>query len=194
MHQQNSKVINVENELKGRPMITSETGQKLGEVVDAIVQPTSGAFLGLAIRTPKGEERGVPGSFLTIGPDAVMVRGVISEDRDDVAREIQSGELALHDLVNTSVVTDDGVHLGRISEVWLDVDNGRVAYRIIESSLQRLFNGGFFVAGDVPTSFAPDGSRIIVPAQTRERFGRTSVSEAFDGMSPARAHAGRASR
>jgi sporulation protein YlmC with PRC-barrel domain len=161
------------------PVIASDTGERLGDVTDAIVHPTEGRLLGIKVRTPHREERGVPASLFTIGLDAVMVQGTIGDDRDAVREELWSGAMAVRDLGGSTVVTEDGTLLGRVGDVFVSAKEPRVAIRVIESTVQQFFGGGFYLAGDVPASYAPDGTRLVVPSDARERFGAESVSGAF---------------
>lgn len=179
MNQRQERIINVDSQLRGMPVITSDTGERIGDITDAIVSPTEGRMLGVSIRTPHREERGVPVSLLTIGQDAVMVRGAIGDDRDAVREELWSGAMAGRDLGGASVVTEDGTLLGRVSDVFISTEDLRVAFRVVESTVQQLFGGGFYLAGAVPTSYAPDGTRLIVPGDARERLGVESVSDAL---------------
>lgn len=174
-----NRTMNVETQLKGMPVITTDTGERLGEVIDAIVDPTEGTVLGLALKSNEDENRAVPASMFRIGVDAVMVTGRIGRDRDKIRKDLSRGVMACGDLVGTSVVSEDGTNLGSVREVYISTDGNRDALRIVESSLQQLFGGGFYVPGDLPRSYAGDGGRMIVPSDTRERYGKTSLDEVW---------------
>jgi hypothetical protein len=108
-----------------------------------------------------------------------MVRGVIGPEADHLRDEIGSGALVSKGIVGTHVVTEDGTLLGRVGEVLVSVAEPRTALRVVESTIQQFFGGGFYMAGDVPTSYSPDGTRMIVPSDTRERRGAESAAEAL---------------
>ena len=81
--------------------------------------------------------------------------------------------------VGSNVVTEDGDLLGRISEIFIRVDKPQAVYRITESKIQKLFGRGFFLPGNTALSYAPDGARMIVPADTEERYAASSLAEAL---------------
>jgi sporulation protein YlmC with PRC-barrel domain len=179
MKRRQERVLNVESHLRGMPVITADGGERLGDVTDAVVHPTHGRLLGVVIRTPEREDRIVPEALFTIGVDAIMVQGEIRGERADVRDEIRSGTLASKGLVGTNVVTEDGTLLGRVSEVFVSASEPRTALRVVESSIQQFFGGGFYMRGDVPSSYAPDGTRMIVPSDTREHRAAESADEAL---------------
>jgi hypothetical protein len=109
-----------------------------------------------------------------------------------VVRATEGGERRLsasnfiigQDVIGSKVVTEDGTLLGRVSEAHIGVDQpgvagaARVVYRVAESTLQKFFGGGFFLPGSVARSYSPEEKRMIVPADTENRYAASSLAEA----------------
>jgi uncharacterized protein YrrD len=184
------KTLNVASDLKGMAALASDTGEKLGEVTDAIIDPMGGRVLGIALRTSDGERRVISARDFSIGADAVMApKGSVAHTAD-MPGDLTGGVEAVGKLVGTNVVTEDGKLLGRVREVHILADRPQAVYRVAESTLQRFFGGGFYLSGDVPRSYSPDGVRMIVPADTEQRHAASSLTEAIQS-SPADQRAAR---
>lgn len=173
------RTLNVAKDFRGMILLAADTGAKLGEVRDAIIQPTEGRVMGVVARTPGGEEIKLRVSDFFIGQDAVMTSREAFERAGEHAGELAGGIRAVDEMVGSNVMTEDGRLLGRISDVYIRADQPRAIYRVAESTLQKFFGGGFFLPGNVPHSYAPDGSRIIVPADTENRYATSSLIEAL---------------
>jgi sporulation protein YlmC with PRC-barrel domain len=89
------------------------------------------------------------------------------------------GARALDEMIGSNVVTENGELLGRISEIYIRVDKPQAVYRVTESRIQKLFGGGFFLPGDAARSYAQDGARMIVPADTERRYAASSLADAL---------------
>ncbi len=174
-----TRTLNVAQQLKGMAVLVTTTGERLGEVTDAIIHPTEGRMLGITVRTSGGEERALATRDFFIGPDAVMASGAVLAETEDGGGALAGGVPACRELLGTNVVTEDGKLLGRVSEVHISVEPPRVIYRVAESTLQRFFGGGFFIAADVPRTYSPDGVRLIVPTETEDRYAISSLAEAI---------------
>lgn len=173
------RTMNVDKDLKGMTALRSETGDRMGEVSNAIVHPIEGRVMGLLIRTGEGQERALATRDFFIGKDAVMATAgarFLEEGRGD---RLEGGVPALGEIVGTNVVTADGKLLGRVSEVHVSLEAPRAVYRVTESTLQRFLGGGFYIAGDLPTAYSRDGVRLIVPEDTEETYAVTTLDEAF---------------
>jgi uncharacterized protein YrrD len=170
------RTLNVAKDLRGMPLLAVDTGEKLGEIRDAIIRPVEGGVIGMVVRTRENEELRLNINDATIGPNAVMTSLESFEYAGERAREMAGGVRALDDLVGSNVVTEDGDLLGRISEIYITTDRPQAAYRIVESRIQKFLGGGFFLPGDVARSYAPDGARIIVPAGV-ESYAASSLGD-----------------
>jgi uncharacterized protein YrrD len=173
------RTLNVAKDLRGMSLLAVDTGEKLGEIRDAIIQPIEGRVMGIVVRTPDDDELRLRISDVIIGQDAVMTSWESFEHAGDRAIEMAGGVRALDEVIGSNVVTEDGDLLGRISEIYVRVDKPQAVYRVTESRIQKLFGGGFFLPGNVARSYAPDGSRMIVPADTGERYASSSLTEAL---------------
>ena len=173
------RTLNVAKDFRGMPLLAADTGAKLGEIRDAIIQPTEGRVMGVVVRTLDGDDLRLRISDIIIGEDAVMTSGESFERAGDHSSVMAGGFRAVDEIIGSNVVTEDGDLLGRITEVYIRVDKPQAVYRVAESKLQKFFGRGFFLAGDVARSFAPDGTRMIVPADTHERYIASSLAEAF---------------
>ncbi len=171
--------LNVASHLKGRAVLKSDTGEKLGEVEDVIINPVAGEVLGIALRLPEGASAALAVQDFIIGPDAVMVAaGKLNPTLD--TSNILTGGVKASAIIGAAVVTEDGKLLGRVNEIHIFVKRTVVVYQVAESTLQRFFGGGFFLAGHVPLAISHDGARLIVPVETESRYARTSLIETGD--------------
>ncbi|HEY7547355.1 MAG TPA: PRC-barrel domain-containing protein [Blastocatellia bacterium] len=162
------RTLDVASELKGMPVFASNTSKKLGEVTDAIVHPTEGKLLGIALLTPEGKERALALGDFQIGMEVVTAEESALSDPKILCGTPAGGNYVCREIVGASVVTDDGNLLGRVIDVYIWAEPSRVLYRVAQSTMQRLF-GGFFMAGSVPHSYSSSGLRMIVPVDTKER-------------------------
>jgi uncharacterized protein YrrD len=173
------RTLNVAKDLRGMSLLAVDTGEKLGEIRDAILQPTEGRVMGVVARTPDGNEFRLRISDIIIGQDAVMTSWESFERAGERAGEMAGGVRALDEMIGSNVVTEDGELLGRISEIYIRADKPQAVYRVTESRIQKLLGGGFFLPGGAPRSYAPDGARMIVPADTEERHAASSLADAL---------------
>jgi len=173
------RTLNVAKDLRGMSLLAVDTGAKLGEIRDAIIQPTEGRVMGVVVRTPDDAELRLRIGDIIIGQNAVMTSWEAFERAGDRAVEMAGGVRALDEMIGSNVVTEDGDLLGRISEIYIRVDKPQAVYRVTESRIQKLFGRGFFLPGDAARSYAPDGARMIVPADTEERFAASSLGDAL---------------
>jgi sporulation protein YlmC with PRC-barrel domain len=173
-----SRVMSVRNGLRGMSVINSATGEKLGEAEDVFVHPTQGRVLGISLRAADGQARALSARDFFIGPNAVMTTGEARLELADQGGALVDG-VSGRELAGTNVVSADGRLIGRVSDVYISLDEPRAAYHVTHSTLQRFFGGGFYLAGDVPRAYAPDGARMIVPEETEDRLACPSAEEAL---------------
>ncbi|HKQ73027.1 MAG TPA: PRC-barrel domain-containing protein [Blastocatellia bacterium] len=173
------RALNVAKDFRGMPLLAADTGAKLGEIRDAIIQPTEGRVMGAVVRTLDGDDLRLRINDIIIGEDAVMTSLESFERAGDYSRDLAGGFRAVDEVVGANVVTENGDLLGRITEVYIRVDKPQAVYRVAESTLRKFFGKGFFLAGDAARSFAPDGARMIVPSDTEQRYAASSLAEAL---------------
>jgi uncharacterized protein YrrD len=176
--------LDVLKDLKEMAIINSNTGEKLGIVQDALVNPTQGRLLGLLYRDSGGQTYALSIQNILIGRDAVMTGKDFRPETEGQSEMLHDG-IATEQLKGANVVTGDGRLLGRISAVYVSADQPNIAYHVTESALQRFFGGGFYLAGEVPHAYAPDGVRLIVPEETDHRFAVATLDEAFGASAAA---------
>jgi uncharacterized protein YrrD len=173
------RTLNVAKDLRGMPLLAADTGVKLGEIRDAIILPIEGRVIGLLVRTLDKDVLRLRMSDIIIGQDAAMTSWESFEHAGDRAIEMAGGVRALDEMIGSTIVTEDGDLLGRISEVYIRADKPQAIYRVAETRVQKFLGRGFFLPGDVARSYAPDGARMIVPADTEERYAAPTLSEAL---------------
>jgi len=170
--------LNVLKDLKDMTVINSGTGERLGVVQDAIILPTQGRLLGILVRDSEGQPRSLGVQSFLIGRDAIMTGKDFRYETEIQNADLREGVPA-EQIKGASVVTGDGRLLGRISDVYVSAEEPRIAYHVTESTLQRFFGGGFYLAGDVVRAYAPDGVRLIVPEDTETRLAADSLDNVF---------------
>jgi sporulation protein YlmC with PRC-barrel domain len=173
------RIINIEKHLKGMTVLRFDTSNKMGEVSDVIVHPVKGKFMGLIVRTDQRQEHALATRDFFIGKDAVTVRAEARFIEEESGNTLKGGIPALGEFVGTNVVTNDGKLLGRVSEVYISLDMSLSVYRVTESTLQKFWGGGFYIAGDLPSAYSQDGVRLIVPSDTEARHAVKTVNEAL---------------
>jgi sporulation protein YlmC with PRC-barrel domain len=172
-----SRTLNAAIELKGMSVLRSDTGERLGEVSDVIILPTEGRVAGIAIGSPDGWQRAMGSTDFIIGADAIMAVEGAQFDEQMLDGTLAEGLHPASDIIGSNVVTEDGKLLGRVSEIHVSKESPIVFYRIAESKLQRFLGGGFFIAGNLPRAYSPDGARLIVPQDTEEHYAASSLGE-----------------
>lgn len=135
--------------------------------------------MGLVVRTLEGQELALSTKDFFIGKDAVMATDQARFIVEEAGNSLEGGFPALGEVVGTNVVTEEGKLLGRVSEVHVSLDTPRIIYRVTESTLQKFLGGGFYITGDLPSAYSRDGVRMIVPAETEDRYAVTTIEEAF---------------
>lgn len=156
--------LNAASRLKGLAITAAGARVELGEVTDLLTHPTEGIALGLVLRTGAGEERAVSWRDFEIGAGRV----VLTEDSFFRAEKPQGplscGVRACGELYGTAVVTEEGKLLGRVREVYVHAETGRVFYSVVESKWRWFADSGGYIAGDLPHAYSRMGRRLIVPA------------------------------
>src|SRR2546422_6351336 len=133
------RTLNVAKELRGMSLLAVDTGAKLGEIRDAIIQPTEGRVMGVVVRTPDDDELRLRIGDIIIGQDAVMTSWESFEHAGDRAGEMAGGVRALEESVGSKGVTEDGHLLGGLSEVDVRVDDPQALELATEPRHQKVF-------------------------------------------------------
>src|SRR5687767_10288619 len=107
------------DELIGRAVLSLGSANKLGQVHDLIVHPTSGEMVGLSVQISEQSHFLVSKSEIhSIGFDAVMVQSDQSLVPPDQSR-LKAFPCAKNGLIGVKVITEDGKLLGEIANVYI---------------------------------------------------------------------------
>jgi sporulation protein YlmC with PRC-barrel domain len=164
-------------EIRKMSVLDAGSGERIGELVDIVVEPTEGRLLGVVIRTGDGEEAVLSLESVRIGENAVMVSSGAPLETRASSGALRAGVLGGGLLSGANVVTEDGRLLGKIKDIEILPELGLVAYKVAGTVMQKIFGGGYYIAGDVPVALSSDGARMIVPTDTEERHAAGSVEE-----------------
>ncbi|MGB9724569.1 MAG: PRC-barrel domain-containing protein [Chloroflexia bacterium] len=123
-------------QLKGMPVLSLQEGEVLGRVREAIVDVAAGRVVALTLdrRTPAGETQVVAtANIRSVGKEAITV-----EDRSSVvpiSRIPRFKELAQRGrpLRGRTVMTEQGVRLGRVADATVDEANFRLAALVLQA-------------------------------------------------------------
>jgi uncharacterized protein YrrD len=163
--QEVTRLDNVKNirKIMGRAVISLDTANALGKVVDLLVDPLSGQLAGFSVQRLDGSY--ALASILDvhgIGPDAVMLEGDQSLVLVD-ASPLRTVPQAKQSLVGVKVLTEHGLLLGQISNLYLCIDDRPVfIYEVRSSLFDKLLGRGFYFAASLGSAFSDDGTSLIV--------------------------------
>lgn len=165
------------DKLIGMTVLSRVTGNKLGQVHDCILDPSSGELRGLGVRTPDGGIRVMEHSeIFSFGKDAVMARG------DEAVVELDGSPLgnlprARQDIMGSRVVTEGGELLGDVANIFVHVaEPPLVIYEVRESVLDKLLGRSLFIPASLARALSSDAERIIVPDDARRRSAESLES------------------
>jgi len=173
------------DDLIGRPVLSVETANKLGQVHDLIVHPTNGEMVGLSVRISEQSHFLVNKEEIhSIGPDAVMVQSDQSLEPPDQS-QLKAFPSAKHGLVGVKVITEDGKLLGEIANVYVHLEETRslFIYEVRSSILDKLLGHALYFPASFGCALADDASRLVVSNDT-ERADRKLEAIASRLFSP----------
>jgi uncharacterized protein YrrD len=179
--------MHVENiaKLIGRPVVSLETANTLGRVADLLADPLSGQLAGFCVQ--RLDQSYALASILDvegIGPAAVMLEGDYSLVLVD-ASPLQTLPRARQNLIGVKVITDHGLRLGEISNLYLCIDQRPTfLYEVRSSLFDKLFGRAFYLTASLARAFSGDGTSLIVTADPEELDH--SLTAALDRLWPAR--------
>ena len=154
--------------LIGRPVLSVESANKLGQVHDLIVHPINGEMIGLSVQISDQSHFLVDkGEIHSIGPDAVMVQtdqSLVPPDQSP----LKAFPLAKNGLVGVKVITEDGKLLGEIANVYFHLEETRslFIYEVRSSILDKLLGHALYFPASFGCAFADDASRLVVSNDT----------------------------
>ncbi len=118
--------------LRGRPVIAIDSGERIGDVADAFIDPQHRRITGLRIRrTGKDLSDVAFGDVQSVGADAVMLP---SREVLKVASERDGSTLNIEELVRLRVVTELGELRGTVDDAEFDPVTGLLTALIVAPS------------------------------------------------------------
>jgi uncharacterized protein YrrD len=154
--------------LIGRPVLSVDSANKVGEVYDLIVHPTEGELIGLCVQVLDQSLLLVDQDEIhSIGPDAVMV-----QDDESLVPANQSPlkafPLAKNNLIGVEVFTEDGKSLGEIASIYfhLDDNSSLFIYEVRSSILDKILGHSLYFPASSGCAFADDATRLVVSNET----------------------------
>jgi uncharacterized protein YrrD len=176
---------NVENieKLIGRAVVSLETANTLGRVADLLADPLSGQLAGFSVQ--RLDQSYALVSVLDvqgIGPAAVMLDGDHSLVLVD-ASPLKTLPQAKRNLMGVKVITNHGLLLGEISNLYLCLDHRPgFIYEVRSSLFDKLLGRAFYFAASLARAFSGDGTSLIVTANPEEL--NHSLTAAIDRLMP----------
>lgn len=177
---QQEQTINIADQLRGMPVREEGTEQMLGRLADIVIHPTEGTMLGLILQTVGGNSLSLATSHLCIDTADINTASITIRDSDRLNTPLSGGVRVWGELIGACVVTEEGLLLGHVREIHLWSERQRyfsVVYRVSGTLLQRLFAQSFFLPGHIVQAYSRAGTRLIVPARTKELYALTSLAE-----------------
>lgn len=151
-------------DLIGMPVLSRESGNKLGEVADLYVDPIEGILKGVTIEAPNGKIGGIDyNDIFSFGEDAVMAKA----DASVVPLEegwVESHSHAKKHLIGTNIVTEGGKLLGQVGAIYVRLTPPPVViYEVRESVLDKLLGRNLFIFASAGTALSKNAERIVIP-------------------------------
>ena len=151
------------NLLTGMTILSLETGNKLGHILELFIDPINGVLSGATLTTPDGRIGGLDEADIhSFGRDAVMVRS------DDSIRFLDSGQFdkgqQASKLIGTKIITESGDVLGHITNVFVTLKPPpNILYEARQSLLDKLLGREFFIPASIGHALSDDAARLVVP-------------------------------
>ncbi len=124
-------------DLVGLPLLETETGKQIGQIKDVVLHMEEARVYGITIdeEKPNSFEMGISYvDLLSIGRDAVMVRNHSVIHQCASIFEIAS-KYYVKDLLKKEVITEDGLRLGMLADIFFDTSTGEMKWYQISDSL-----------------------------------------------------------
>lgn len=161
----------------GRTVVSVETANKLGEITDLLIDPVSGELAGLAVKrhADQGDTLVSIRDVHGIGPDAVIVKGDHSLVLASASPLIKLPRGA--DLITVKVLTEHGLLLGNIANLFLCLNERPVfIYEVRSSLLDKLLGRAFYFAASLGCALSDDRSALVVSAEPQRMDHRLEAA------------------
>jgi sporulation protein YlmC with PRC-barrel domain len=155
------------SELVGHRVLTL-AGESDLEIKDVVFDTASGTVCGFTLRHPgflgkPAKDAGLPWAGVRgIGRDAVVVR-------DDDSLDESFGADSGNDVLGVHVLTDDGLELGEVTDVLLEIDGTHadvVGFELAPG--EGLQGAGDHAYVPMPETISMSGEHVVVPSSARE--------------------------
>lgn len=152
------------NDLLGLPVLECETGSKIGEVREVILDLDMAAVWGLLVNLSDRSQSNEGILFrdvFSIGRDAVTLR--IKEAVIDLTTFLETESLrSLQKLVNKTIFTEAGLNLGVLVDILFDVTTGEVkGYEVSDGIITDFIHGRMMMP--LPQAQVIGEDKLIVP-------------------------------
>ncbi|HUP27936.1 MAG TPA: PRC-barrel domain-containing protein [Chloroflexia bacterium] len=172
------------SEIIGLPVVTFNTGRKIYDVEDLILDPERRQVLALVVEEKSAfhSAQAVPfGRINTIGPHAVIVpdgRAVIDVNRDSVLKGLYNDQV----IKGLRVLSEDGRKLGEVSDLVLDSKTGEIrGFNVSIGKVLTVTQGARWIPMDRVINV---GQRIVyIPTDLADEFEQQvgGLSGALEG-------------
>ncbi len=163
-----SNIKNIQKVI-GRPVVSVETADTLGDVDDLIVDTIAGELAGFSVQRPDNSH--ALASIIDvhdIGPDAIMVERDVSLVLAQ-ASPLNNLPKAKANLVGASVITEHGQSMGKIADLFLSFAPPFVfIYEVRSSIFDKLLGHAFYFAASLGCAFSTDGTALVVNGDTEK--------------------------
>ena len=151
-----------------RSVVSLASGNQLGQILDAFIDPINGVLLGVTVGLADGSVGGLAhDEIYSFGRDAVMARSdlsIIFPDSDLTASGQPAGKL-----IGTKIITESGDLIGQIADIFVTLKPPpRILYEARQSILDKFLGREFFVPAAVGHALSDDATRLVVPDITTE--------------------------
>lgn len=164
-------MTNVENirKLIGRPVVSIETANRLGQVDDLLIDPLAGELAGFVVK--RSDESHALASIIDVhdvGPDAIMVERDVSLVLAE-ASPLNTLPKARANLLGTDVITEHGQSMGKISDLFLTptAPFGFI-YEVRSSIFDKLLGHAFYCAGSLGCALSEDRTALVINGDTEQ--------------------------
>jgi sporulation protein YlmC with PRC-barrel domain len=157
-----SRILNIAEDLKGMPVVDSESALVLGNTIDLIIKADEGRVLGLMVEALNGIEFSLESADYHIHHEIPVVltsRSAI-KSFDHFPQWSMSEVCKCTDLIGAGVETATGGVVGTIDQIYLVGDMFKILYKLNSSASIYFGREIIFLAGHFALRWAPD-SRLM---------------------------------
>lgn len=159
------RVLNLDLDIRGKPVFLAKTRLEVGFVDDVIIDPTFG-ILAVVAHGARFGTWAFPYRHVHILRDGITV---VEQEKQSPRRFLRNGS-SYQDLLGGPVLDSDGSVVGRIRDVELvDCETGQLAYRVSPSGVRSLWTPNVVIHAS--TAFIAESPHGIVLKNSRALYG-----------------------